>query len=96
MAHRIITHNMPVSMPNGLITALVRLDISHDPRWGADADGNRGISSYDIEACEIVRLMDANEAGVASSPEIEAAVELAIDKLSGTDIMNMYHEKEEE
>ena len=41
--------------------ATVKLKFVHDPKWGADADGNRGVPRDILNDFEIVKVIDSIE-----------------------------------
>jgi hypothetical protein len=55
----------------------VEIEMSHDANYGADADGNRGISQWFVDELEVLNCYDESgmEIEVDEIPGLEKAVE---------------------
>lgn len=70
-------------------TAQVEYEFIYDPKWGADADGNRGIPMTDIECSDVESIYDeTNKKDIKEkdlSKNAQKAMEKAIDEFDDFD-----------
>lgn len=64
-----------------ILNVVMDVEVSHDPNYGADADGRRGVPTDFIEDVTITSVRDSNGKEISITPEIRKAVDAKLEQM---------------
>jgi len=90
-----VPYDITVKVRGEKYVVSVGLMIIQDPSYGADADGNRGMTMYEIDDFEIINIQDQEQNEIPEDEEIIEAVSSALEALDLDTVGNLYYQGKE-